>query len=523
MVRRDSGPFYDDRVATVRIVMPGEDWDWLRNNARDEQYVKADMWFDGELIPDIAIRPKGNSSLSSTIRGGSIRFGLKADLNFFNSARHLRGVKKLNFNNGFSDPTLMREVLAYDLFAQMGVPAPRASFVDLWLNDTHLGLYTTVEQVDKSFLSRHFVDSAGNLYKPVAPAAYLNWTEEDLVRQQAQQATPKPDDNAKSPAINLGGGKLGEIERALGLQESLSGAPAVAAKPQLPNFRPPGGVAKPEGQRPPPGLPGGQPPGMAPGARQPFPGMQGGQRNYLEGMGLRTNENSPNHQALLHFLQVLNKEPGSTFQEEIERVLNVDQVLRFLAVSTALVHLDNYTGQFGHNYYLYEIDGRFTVIPWDLNMSFGTFNSGLDRQRIVNFYADEPTAGPVADRPLVARLLSVPSYLETYHQYLTQLITGPISVKVMEAKIDRLANMIRPHVQADTLKFTSTDEFERSLGAGGESSGGGFGMRLNIGLKSFVAERVESIEKQLDGTLPSKSGDGSGNGGSWRFRGLPGM
>jgi hypothetical protein len=39
------------------------------------------------------------------------------------------------------------------------------------------------------------------------------------------------------------------------------------------------------------------------------------------------------------------------------------------------------------------------------------------------------------------------------------------------------------------------------------------GMGLNIGLKAFVAQRVESINKQLTGELPSKSSDGTGNGG----------
>lgn len=57
-------------------------------------------------------------------------------------------------------------------------------------------------------------------------------------------------------------------------------------------------------------------------------------------------------------------------------MLDVDQVLRFLAVSVMLVHLDNYIGM-GHNYYLYEMNGRFTILPWDLNMAFGTFRMGF--------------------------------------------------------------------------------------------------------------------------------------------------
>jgi spore coat protein H len=231
-------------------------------------------------------------------------------------------------------------------------------------------------------------------------------------------------------------------------------------------------------------------------------------------MGLKTNENKPEHSALLRFLDVLNNEPDETFATEIEKVLDVDQVLRFLAVSAVLVHLDNYIGM-GHNYYLYEVDGKFTIIPWDLNMSFGDFNSGLDRSGIINFMIDEPTAGAVADRPLVARLLAVPEYLETYHSYIKEMIDGPFSSAVMDSRIDELAALIRPYVAADTIKFFTTGAFESFIGEGASSAADTRfnATGLNIGLKAFVAERIDSIEKQLAGELPSTN-NGRGNGGS---------
>jgi len=237
------------------------------------------------------------------------------------------------------------------------------------------------------------------------------------------------------------------------------------------------------------------------------PSVQG---NYLEQMGLKTNENSADHSALLQLLDVLNNEPDETFVEEIEKVLDVDEVLRFLAVSTAIVHLDNYLGM-GHNYYLYEVDGKFTIIPWDLNMAFGTYSSGLDRDGIINFYIDEPSVGSVESRPLL-RLLSVESYLERYHAYLEELITGIFSPEAMYALIDELAELIRPYVEADELKFYTTEEFETALNQDIQSGGRGMGM-TPFGLKAFVAERVESIRQQLDSERPSSSGDGSGNGG----------
>ena len=169
---------------------------------------------------------------------------------------------------------------------------------------------------------------------------------------------------------------------------------------------------------------------------------------------------------------------------------------------TALVSLDSYFGR-GVNFYLYEINGKFVVIPWDLNESFGTYKCNLAKNDIVHFLIDEPTCGPVAERPLVDRLLSQPEYRETYHGYLKDLIEGPFSVANMNTRIDEIATMIRPFVVRDELKFYTTEEFEQNI----EDDFGRY-----FGLKSFVSKRGESIRKQLEGQIPSTN-DGLGNEG----------
>jgi len=482
--------FYKDKVATVRIVMSDQDWAFTRKNGLAEQYVKADLWFDDELIPDIAVRPKGNSSLRTAVTRGSGKMGLKLDLNFFNSARNFHGVKKLNFNNGFSDPTFIREVLGYELFEQIGLPAPRTAYADVWVNDTHLGLYTIVEQIDKTFLEDHFDYSNGNLYKPEMPAAYLTWTEEDVVNRQGLSGASASANGVDSADINLGGGRFMDIVRAMESTQSDSDNNQLAGPPDMPRGMPPPGGA-------------------------PLPDMawnRGG--SLLDRMGLKTNEDKPDHAFLFHFLDILNNEPDETFPAEIEQVLDVDSTLRFLAVSALIVHLDNYIAM-GHNYYLYNNDGKFIVIPWDLNMAFGTFNYGLDRDQLINYYVDEPTGGTMAERPLVQRLLAHKPYLDAYHGYLQELLDGPFNIDKMNSRIDDLAALIRPYVEADKMKFFSAEQFEQNLSqdiTGGMTMGG-----RPLGLKNFIAERSKSVREQLNGTRKSSQGDGSGNGGRFGF------
>lgn len=199
--------------------------------------------------------------------------------------------------------------------------------------------------------------------------------------------------------------------------------------------------------------------------------------------------------------------------EDLESYLNVDQLLRYFAVNTVLVNLDSYVGTFAHNYYLYEQDGVFTILPWDYNMSFAGFG-GTPYLSI-----DTPTQGvSLESRPLLGSLLAKEEYKERYYRYLEEIISEHFTVEKMTEKINRLAVLIRPHVEADPTKFFSMEQFEASLGSGSSSAitsnrtrgamrGGMMGMMggSTIGLTQFVTERIQSIKAQLAGEVTQQS------------------
>jgi hypothetical protein len=185
-------------------------------------------------------------------------------------------------------------------------------------------------------------------------------------------------------------------------------------------------------------------------------------RNYLEAMALKTNENNPDYTALFAFLEVLNGSPSKNTPEDIEAVLDVDEMLKYIATSAVLVHLDNYIG-IGHNNYLYEVGGKFHMIPWDLNMVFGTFNMGIKKEQLINYYIDEPTAGPMVRFPLVLQLFKKPEYIEKYLSYVKEIIDGPFKLDKVLARIDELVEMVRPYAEADKEMFYSFEDWERCL------------------------------------------------------------
>ncbi|MCE3296979.1 MAG: hypothetical protein K0R65_2693 [Crocinitomicaceae bacterium] len=141
-------------------------WDSLVANYPLEE----DMMAAGFQITDnqgvhemdsIAIRLKGNSSYGHP--GNKKSF--KVDINQWVQGQDYDGLKKLNFNNGFKDPTFMREKVFFDLCRTLGIPAPRINYANVYMNGTFWGFYTIVEQVDDQFLDWAILDDLGNLYK----------------------------------------------------------------------------------------------------------------------------------------------------------------------------------------------------------------------------------------------------------------------------------------------------------------------------------------------------------------------
>ena len=111
----------------------------------------------------------------------------------------------------------------------------------------------------------------------------------------------------------------------------------------------------------------------------------------------------------------------------LEKYLDIDEILRYFATNTFLVNLDSYASNLKHNYYLYERDGVFQILPWDLNMSFAGFQV-RDAKSAINFPIDMPVSGDsMENSPLISKLLEVDEYKHHYHKYLRELVNDYIN------------------------------------------------------------------------------------------------
>src|SRR5437868_14872695 len=131
----------------------------------------------------------------------SAKRSLKVELDHFDeNAAKFHGIRKLNLNCGAMDPTKGREAIAFAALRAAGVPAPRTAYAEVTLtvpgkfDREYLGLYTVIEQVDKTFLKDRFGNGKGLLMKPerLRGIEYLgeNWDAYKARYQPKHDATP---------------------------------------------------------------------------------------------------------------------------------------------------------------------------------------------------------------------------------------------------------------------------------------------------------------------------------------------
>ncbi|MFE3577193.1 CotH kinase family protein [Lysinibacillus sp. NPDC059133] len=435
--------FNENKVTTVDIEIAEEDWTDMLESAADKELKQANITVNGKKIENVAIRTKGSSSLNSVVNSDSDRYSLKIDFDYYDDTQSLYGLKKLNLNNNFSDTTLMREYISYELMEQMGLPTPAHSYMYVTVNGEDRGLFLGVEAVDETFLANNYGSNDGFLFKPDGTGSDLKYISDDIA-------------------------------------------------------------------------------------------------DYT-GIGLKTNEGNVDQSKFIEMIEAINN--GGN----IEKYIDVDEMLRYFAVNTALVNLDSYQGTMKHNYYLYEENGVFSIIPWDFNMSFGGFGVGgrmggnnkiqdnadmkapndaqindksemkppnngqqqrpnADRNQgglnmgfglsgdlmedsAINFSVTTPVSGTtLEERPLLNALLSNEEYRAKYEGYLEEIATNYLTEDNIQNITTKLASLLTTYVEADPTKFSTTEQFIEAVE--GEKS-----------LPEFAKQRSESILKQLSGEL----------------------
>lgn len=438
-------------VHSIDIVM--DDWDSFVENCESEEYSACAVVIDGESYKNIAIRAKGNTSLSQVTNYGNDRYSFKLEFDHYSDATTYHGLDKLCLNNIIQDNTYMKDYLCYTMMNYAGVSSPLCSFAYITVNGEDWGLYLAVEAVGDSFLERNY-DSTGNLYKPDSMSMGGG-------RGNGKDFDQDDFDFSKSDKSNTA--------------NDTSDSTDTSSKT---NFQPPqmGNL------------------GGGKGDKGGFGGMGSDDvkliytdddfdsyENIFD--SAKTDITDSDKTRLINSLEVLNSDDAAS-------AVDVDAVIKYFAVHNFVCNFDSYTGSMIHNYYLYENDGILSMIPWDYNLAFGGFVGGSDSTSMINYPIDSPVSGGDTDsRPMLAWIFADEEYTELYHEALSEFIANYFENGYFEEEIDRVTALISPYVEKDPTKFCTYDEFTEGVSA----------------LKEFCTLRAESVRGQLDGTIPSTS------------------
>jgi len=171
--------FYSNSfVREIKIYFQESNWDYILDSlyVEDEQNrMIGDVKVDGVFYSDVGIRYKGFSSAS--INRVKNPFNIKLD--YVNKGQNHEGFDKLKLSNVIHDPSFVREVLAYEI-ARKYMPASKANFANVYVNDTLIGLYTNVESVEEDFLKKYFGSNDQSFFKGNPEGLDLNGENSNL-------------------------------------------------------------------------------------------------------------------------------------------------------------------------------------------------------------------------------------------------------------------------------------------------------------------------------------------------------
>lgn len=515
----ESKLFQSDEIMTVDIKIDESTWESMLENATAEEYVVCDIVINGETYNNVGIRPKGNTSLTQIASDDTTdRYSFKIEFDKYVDGQSCYGLDKLVLNNIMSDATYMKEYLAYDMFNYMGVVSSLYSYASITVNGEPWGLYLALEGYEESFAQRNYGYDYGELYKPESTnmgggkGDDMELPSDDTFKDMQEKMENQGMENQGMD--NKGGAFPSGMTPPTDNMANTDSTDNSTNTDNMANSDPQnntGVPANPNSNNNPDSTTNSDSSSTDESSEtQEFSFGNRGNRENMGGNGFGMGEGSTGNGCSLVYTDdeissysaIWESSVFDTTDEDYQRVItalknisegnledymDIEATLKYAAVNTILVNYDSYFGSLMNNYYLYESDGKLTMLPWDFNLAFAGFNSN-DATSAVNSPIDTPVSGTTLEaRPFIGKLLEVEEYMDQYHSYLQQMVDEYFNSGLWEVRIAQIDALISEYVKNDATAFYTYDEYKTAVET----------------LKEFGLLRAESIEGQLDGTIPS--------------------
>jgi hypothetical protein len=168
---------------------------------------------------------------------------------------------------------------------------------------------------------------------------------------------------------------------------------------------------------------------------------------------------------LIHLCKVIDQTPPQRLAKALEPILDLDNVLAFLALDCTLINNDGYWND-GSDFGIYQDrKGRFHLLPHDANEGFrpaGRAGSGV---KIDPFVATDD-----ANKALRHKLLAVPELRTRYLRCVKDIAENWLDWNRLGPIVEKYRVVIAADVRTDTHKHFSTAEFTTSVYGKGDSA-----------------------------------------------------
>lgn len=217
---------------------------------------------------------------------------------------------------------------------------------------------------------------------------------------------------------------------------------------------------------------------------------------------------------------------------DIEQHVDVESIMKYMALQTMAVNFDSMTGHNVQNFYLHEGNGKISIIPWDYNlawggyqddegdmdfgdfdpskmgdfdpskweegMGFGTMNISKpgedlgqgtpeEMSQIVNFPIDTPFLDELKKRTFFMNLLSNEKYKAMYYHYLELLCCKYIQGGGFAKTIKKINREIGKTAGTEPNAFYSNKQYHEAVQT----------------LDDMLQMKAKSVLGQMAGTIPS--------------------
>jgi spore coat protein CotH len=160
---RAQSTFYNtQQVQRIEIYFSASNWDYQLDTIKGGQggYLMADsVRVNGVVYDSVGVKYKGNSSYDSTYAKNPMHIRLDKY-----KSHAYQGIKDIKLANIYADPSMVREASTYTLLKNYA-DVPSVGFVELYVNNRRIGLFTNTEAIDDRFLGDNFALATNTLMK----------------------------------------------------------------------------------------------------------------------------------------------------------------------------------------------------------------------------------------------------------------------------------------------------------------------------------------------------------------------